>query len=172
MANPVPSCSGALAALLKELSKTGLGKRAVEIFDWLRTLEEQHDLAHLCDVYTYTTMISQCGSHQQLRRALELVAEMRSRGVLCNVHTYSALMNVCIKANELDLALDVYRQLLHEGFSPNLVTYNTLISAGSAGAPGTWQSSQACFVSVSTHTRCMRLHGALKAWQSYSYATQ
>lgn len=39
----------------------------------------------------------QCGTQQQLRRALELVAEMRSRGVQCNVHTYSALMNVCIK---------------------------------------------------------------------------
>lgn len=51
----------------------------------------------LCDVYTYTTLISQCGSHQQLRKALELVAEMRSRGIACNVHTYSALMNVCIK---------------------------------------------------------------------------
>ena len=46
---------------------------------------------------SYTTMISQCGTQQQLRRALELVAEMRSRGVQCNVHTYSALMNVCIK---------------------------------------------------------------------------
>lgn len=39
----------------------------------------------------------QCGAQQQLRRALELVAEMRSRGIPCNVHTYSALMNVCIK---------------------------------------------------------------------------
>ena len=66
-------------------------------------------------------MISQCGSHQQLRRALELVAEMRSRGIDCNVHTYSALMNVCIKANELDLAQDVYKQMLEEGCSPNLV---------------------------------------------------
>ena len=44
---------------------------------------------------------SQCGSQQQLRRALELVAEMRSRGVQCNVHTYSALMNVCIKGAAL-----------------------------------------------------------------------
>jgi pentatricopeptide repeat domain-containing protein 1 len=50
-------------------------------------------------VYTYTTIISQCGSHQQLRKALELVAEMRGRGIMCNVHTYSALMNVCIKAS-------------------------------------------------------------------------
>ena len=56
-------------------------------------------------------MISQCGSHQQLRKALELVAEMRTRGIPCNVHTFSALMNVCIKANEPELALDVYQQL-------------------------------------------------------------
>ena len=30
----------------------------------------------------------QCGSHQQLRRALELVAEMRARGIALNIHTY------------------------------------------------------------------------------------
>ncbi|KAG2432945.1 hypothetical protein HXX76_008673 [Chlamydomonas incerta] len=119
--------SSAMAALLKELAKQGYLKRAVEIFDWLRSLEPGHELSSLCDLYTYTTMISQCGSHQQLRRALELVAEMRSRGIDCNVHTYSALMNVCIKANELDLAQDVYKQMLEEGCSPNLVTYNILI---------------------------------------------
>ena len=77
------------------------GDRASELFDWLRGLPENHELAHLCDVYTYTTIISQCGSHQQLRKALELVAEMRGHGVMCNVHTYSALMNVCIKVTTL-----------------------------------------------------------------------
>ena len=53
-------------------------------------------------MYTYTTIISQCGSHQQLRKALELVAEMRGHGIMCNVHTYSALMNVCIKVSLQD----------------------------------------------------------------------
>ena len=75
----------------------GCACRASELFDWLRALPEGHELGALCDVYTYTTLISQCGSHQQLRKALELVAEMRGRGIACNVHTYSALMNVCIK---------------------------------------------------------------------------
>lgn len=74
--------------------------RASELFDWLRALPEGHELVGLCDVYTYTTLISQCGSHQQLRKALELVAEMRGRGISCNVHTYSALMNVCIKVRQ------------------------------------------------------------------------
>ena len=44
--------SGALAALLKELAKGGLGKRAIEIFDWLRSLDERSDFGSLCDVYT------------------------------------------------------------------------------------------------------------------------
>ena len=89
--------SRAVAALLKELSKGGLPYRAAELFDWLRALPESDPLARLADLYTYTTIISQCGGHQQLRRALELVAEMRSRGIGCNIHTYSALMSVCVK---------------------------------------------------------------------------
>ncbi|KAK9831377.1 hypothetical protein WJX81_007406 [Elliptochloris bilobata] len=131
--------SRALAALLKELSKIGLANRAAELFDWLRQLPETHELAHLCDVYTYTTAISHCGSHQQLRKALEMIAEMRSRGIPRNVHTFSALMNVCIKANELELAIDVYKSLLSEGCTPNLVTFNTLIEVYSK--TGAWQDA-------------------------------
>eukprot|EP00210_Caulerpa_lentillifera_P005901 g5642.t1 len=129
--------SSACAALLKELCRQGLSKRAFEIFDWLRTLHESHELASLCDVYTFTTMVAQCGSHQQLRRALELVADMRSRGIKCNVRTFTALMNVCIKANEMDLALDVHKQMIGEGCVPNLVTYNTLIDI--FGKTGEWK---------------------------------
>ncbi|EFN53188.1 expressed protein [Chlorella variabilis] len=79
--------SRAVAALLKELSKSGLPHRAAELFDWLRSLPADHPLSKLADLYTYTTIISQCGGHQQLRRALELVAEMRSRGIEANIHT-------------------------------------------------------------------------------------
>ncbi|KIY91222.1 hypothetical protein MNEG_1587 [Monoraphidium neglectum] len=115
--------SRAFAALLKGLSKAGLGNRAMELFDDVRrvpldnnpctgsrSLENSNELSHLADVYTYTTAISQCSSHHQLRRALELVSEMRARKVALNVHTYSALLNVCLKCNELDLALDIYQQ--------------------------------------------------------------
>lgn len=131
--------SRALAALLKELAKVGCVNRAFELFDWLRGFEQGHELSGLCDVYTYTTMISLCGQQQQLRRALELVAEMRSRGIQCNVHTYSALMNVCIKCGELELALDVYKQMKAEGCQPNVVTYNTLIDV--FGKTGQWEEA-------------------------------
>ena len=151
----------------------------MEIFDWLRGLKDGHELICLCDVYTYTTMISQCGSHQQLRRALELVAEMRSRGIACNVHTYSALMNVCIKANELDLALDVYKQLLSDSCTPNLVTYNTLIDV--YGKTGQWEEAvkvldalehQVSSVSAITsiNTSCIRLLACMDTSSSNAHA--
>lgn len=131
--------SRAVAALLKELSKSGLPHRAAELFDWLRSLPADHQLAKLADLYTYTTIISQCGGHQQLRRALELVAEMRGRGIEANIHTYSALMSVCVKCNECDLALDVFQQLLAEGCAPNLVTFNILIDIH--GKSGQWSKA-------------------------------
>ena len=131
--------SRALAALLKELAKVGCANRAVELFDWLRNFEPGDDLASLCDVYTYTTMVSLCGQQRQLRRGIQLVAEMRARGIQCNVHTYSALMNVCIKCGELELAIDVYKQMKPEGCQPNVVTFNTLIDV--YGKTGQWEEA-------------------------------
>ena len=58
--------SRAAALLLKDLSKTGLGQRAKELFDWLRKLDDPHPLHALCDVYTYTAMISMCIYQQVL----------------------------------------------------------------------------------------------------------
>lgn len=51
--------SRALAALLKELSKTGLRDMAFHIFNWLREPTQSMDPAYggLLDVFTYTTMI-------------------------------------------------------------------------------------------------------------------
>lgn len=118
--------SSALAALMKELGRAGLFKRSVELFDFLRR-QTSPEYTHLLDIYTYTTAIAVCSSSQQLQRALDLMAEMRTRGITCNVHTYSALMNVCIKCNEVGLVQQVYNQMIQEGCTPNLVTYNTLI---------------------------------------------
>jgi pentatricopeptide repeat domain-containing protein 1 len=118
--------SSALAALMKELGRAGMFKRSVELFDYLRR-QTSPEFTHLLDIYTYTTAIAVCSASQQLQRALDLMAEMRSRGITCNVHTYSALMNVCIKCNEVSLVQQVYNQMIQEGCTPNLVTYNTLI---------------------------------------------
>eukprot|EP00882_Tetradesmus_deserticola_P011250 GHRQ01011901.1.p1 GENE.GHRQ01011901.1~~GHRQ01011901.1.p1 ORF type:complete len:586 (+),score=234.04 GHRQ01011901.1:180-1937(+) len=131
--------SRAMAAFMKELAKTQQLSRAMEIFDWLKSLPADHELYSLCDVYTFTTAISLMGPSQQLRRALELVGEMRARGLSCNVHTYSALMNVCIKCDACDLALDVFKQMHEDRIRPNVVTYNTLVDV--YGKTGQWEQA-------------------------------
>ena len=62
--------SRAVAALLKELAKTGQGARAHEFFEYILGLGDQHEAARLCDVFTYTAAISICNNDQQVRRAL------------------------------------------------------------------------------------------------------
>ena len=41
--------------MLKELSKSGHGQQALELFDWLQNLPPNHELAPLADVFSYTT---------------------------------------------------------------------------------------------------------------------
>lgn len=127
------------SVLLKDLGKVGLGKRAVEIFDCLRRLEASHGLAALCDVYTYTAMISMCIYQHNVDRALELAQEMRNRNVERNVHTYTALMNVCIKCGKCHLALETYTKMTEDNIVPNVVTYNTLIDV--YGKMGQWEQA-------------------------------
>ena len=90
--------SRALAALLKDLSKAGHQNQSCLLFDYIRQLPEEEPLSTLADIYTYTTIISQCGALQMLTKALELVQEMKKKGIKCNIHTYSALMGVCVKS--------------------------------------------------------------------------
>ena len=127
------------SVLLKDLSKLGLGMRAMEIFDWLRNSDAPADLKSLCDVYTYTAMISMCIYQQDVDRALRLVEEMHERQIQRNVHTYTALMNVCIKCGRCQLALESYRNMREDGIAPNVVTYNTLIDI--YGKMGQWEQA-------------------------------
>lgn len=126
------------SVLLKDLSKIGLGNRAIEIFDWLRNADDNH-LNSLCDVYTYTAMISMCIFQQNVNRALNLLQEMEEKNIERNVHTYTALMNVCIKCGKSQLALETYKKMRQEGILPNVVTYNTLIDI--YGKIGQWEQA-------------------------------
>lgn len=120
--------SSACAALLKELGRKGRSSEAFQIFDWLRTLDSSHELYHLLDVFTYTTMIAQCGTQGRLPRAFEFLEEMKRRNVQCNVHTYTALMHVYTKTDRIDLAMGIPQLMKQDGCKPNLVTFNTLIN--------------------------------------------
>ena len=72
--------SRGLAAMLKELSKSGHGQQALELFDWLQNLPPNHDLAPLADVFSFTTGIFcahkphlACISHRQAAETMDLI---------------------------------------------------------------------------------------------------
>lgn len=73
--------------------------QAHDLFTAVRSLGRGHACARLIDVYTYTTIISQCESADAIERAFDLVHSMQADGIEPNVHTYSALM----KARALSL---------------------------------------------------------------------
>ncbi|KAI8474968.1 MAG: hypothetical protein J3K34DRAFT_465323 [Monoraphidium minutum] len=151
--------SRAVALLLKDLSKAGLDERAIELFDWLRALPERHLMRALCDVYTYTAMISLCIYQQNVDRAMELLGEMRTRGVERNVHTYTALMNVCIKCGKMPAALEIFSNMRAERCTPNVVTYNTLIDV--YGKLGQWDRALGVI-------KLMRSEGVVPALRTYN----
>ncbi len=74
---------------------------------------------------------------QDVDRAMELVEDMRLRGIERNVHTYTALMNVCIKCGRLTLALDIFNSMKAVNCHANVVTYNTLVDV--YGKLGQWE---------------------------------
>ena len=67
------------------LSSGAAACRAWQLFDWVRLLPACDELRRFCHSSTYVTMIALCGTWRQLRRALELVADMRSRDMECGL---------------------------------------------------------------------------------------
>ena len=129
-----------LASLLKEMSGRGMAPRAIQLFESLQHMAALgHPLGRLCDTYSYTGMVSVCIPLKDAARAMNLVGDMRRRGIECSVHTYTALMNAAIKSNRGAVALDAYGMMLQDGLQPNVVTFNTLIDV--YGKMGNWEQA-------------------------------
>ncbi len=69
--------------------------RAWQLFDWVRLLPACDELRRFCHSSTYVTMIALCGTWRQLRRALELVADMRSRDMECGLPVSTLQLDAC-----------------------------------------------------------------------------
>jgi pentatricopeptide repeat domain-containing protein 1 len=151
--------SRVLSLLLKDLSKAQLSYRAVEMFDYLRSLEHGNLLTSLCDVYTYTAMISMCIYQQDSDRAMELMEDMRYRNVERNVHTFTALMNVCIKCGKHTVALEIYDSMRAANIAANVVTYNSLVDV--YGKLGQWEKAAHVLHMMKGEVRCESLLSVL-----------
>ncbi|KAK9811789.1 hypothetical protein WJX72_010082 [[Myrmecia] bisecta] len=129
------------SSLLLELAHANHAFRAWQLFDWVRGLPKEHGLHALCDATAYTTMITLCGPWQQLRRALQLVADMRARSIECGLQAYTALLNAAIKCSDAELVVDVYRQTQAEELPLDQGLYHMMVDL--FVKMGSWQDALA-----------------------------
>eukprot|EP00665_Eupelagonemidae_sp_cell47_P009022 gene9022-1114_t len=71
------------------------------------------------DVYVYNAAISACEKGREPGKALELLAEMRGRGMEPNVITYNAAISACEKGKEPGKALELLAEMRGRGMEPN-----------------------------------------------------
>eukprot|EP00665_Eupelagonemidae_sp_cell47_P009021 gene9021-biopygen1652 len=63
------------------------------------------------------------------KSALELLAEMRGRGMEPDVITYSAAISACEKGKEPGKAIELLEEMREHGLEPDLISYSAAISA-------------------------------------------
>jgi pentatricopeptide repeat domain-containing protein 1 len=77
----------------------------------------------------YTKLMSSCAKGGQWERSLNLMREMRSKGIEPDVVCFSAAINACAKARQIKEALVLFREMRVHGLRPDLISYNALIGA-------------------------------------------
>lgn len=89
------------------------------------------------DPATYNTaMAAQVRACGGLPKALDMLKEMRSRGLAPDVITYNTLINACSVSAQVEEAERLFQDMQARGLKPNVVTYSTLITSHArAGAP-------------------------------------
>ena len=86
------------------------------------------------DVISYSAAISACEKAAQCERALEILDEMKRRGVAPNVFSYSAAISACEKGGRWERALALLAEMRTRGVAPDVIVYNSTISACATGA--------------------------------------
>jgi pentatricopeptide repeat protein len=85
------------------------------------------------DTLVYNSVLDVCSSAGDIKRARNLVADMRSEGII-DIVSYNTLLKGCGKCGDIRGAKEVIAEMEKVGIPPNDVSYNCLINiAASSG---------------------------------------
>ena len=125
----------AFADALALLAAGGAAFRAWQLFDWARRAPPGTPPARLATAPAYVAMVDACGGWQQLRQALDLVAEMRSRGLADGGGAAAALLRAALRAGDAPLACEAHAALAAAGAPRHPPSVRALVDvAARAGA--------------------------------------
>ena len=86
---------------------------------------------------TYNAAISACEKAKQCDKAMELLEEMRQKGMEPDVITYSEAISACEKAKQAERASELFEEMKQKGLEADVVTDSAAMSA--CGAFELWQ---------------------------------
>lgn len=117
---------------LKSNAKVGNWEAAIATLQQIR----ESSLVEL-NVFHYSSAIAACSSAGQLQPAMDLLREMKSKGVAPNVYTYTSLVTACGKNGEVDTALKLFAEMRLSNILPNVQALTALITTCAHG--GAWE---------------------------------
>lgn len=113
-------------AAITACGNAGQGGQALEVLQEMRDADDVQP-----DVVSYTAAISACGT--EWRTALELLAEMRGKGVAPNSFTFNAVMTACDRGGQWRMALALFEKMRAAGVAPDVISYAAAIQACGRG---------------------------------------
>lgn len=118
---------------------TGGGEESIEVHT--RGIAPAIDVT--ADTKLYTNLIAAAGRVGRWERSLELLADMRTRGLDADVVAYTAAITACQRSGQWREALALFEEMKADGQEPNKFTYASLIAALEKG--GRWRKALATF---------------------------
>ena len=77
----------------------------------------------------YSATISVCEKSRQWKRALELLEEMKSRGIEPDVVSYNAAISACEKGKQWERTLELLEEMKGCNVEPDVVSYRAVLEA-------------------------------------------
>lgn len=78
--------------------------------------------------YTYSILIKLYAKKKQVDKAINLLNEMKQKGIQPGVIVFTCLLQACIKGKLVEKAIEIFNEMKETHVTPDAVTYNTIVN--------------------------------------------
>eukprot|EP00931_Biecheleriopsis_adriatica_P099710 TRINITY_DN7440_c0_g1_i1.p1 TRINITY_DN7440_c0_g1~~TRINITY_DN7440_c0_g1_i1.p1 ORF type:complete len:381 (-),score=70.09 TRINITY_DN7440_c0_g1_i1:450-1541(-) len=123
--NGVEPSSRTYCSLIHACGKLGMTVAAWDLFTEMRHKGlKQDEVIYGCIL---------CALRNDAKKALEVFAEMKARGLVASAFMYNSVMAACVQCGMPQTALSILEELKQQGMKPDLTTVGSILDARSEG---------------------------------------